>query len=350
MNALDRNLPLAIGRLPKGKRNSIADVEGVRVGHATIDTDQFKTGVTVVLPCAHNPFYQKLVAAVHIFNGYGKSAGLMQIREVGTLETPIALTSTLNVGLVHDGLVQAMLDWCHAEGKYPTSINPVVCECHDGTLSDIAKRPAGAAHVQEAIQNAAEDFAQGSVGAGRGLTCHDFKGGFGSSSRVVEMDGRPYTIGILAMTNHGLMEDFIFNRRMIGKDIAKAMRTQSEMERGSVILVVATDLPVDSRQLERILRRVPVGLARIGSHMGHASGDIVVGFTTANTMPHEHGKEVVLFQVLREDALNLPFRAAIECAEEAVLRSMLQSETTTGYRGNTVYSLYDAIEKYIRQK
>ena len=342
--------PLAVGRLPKGKRNSIADIKGVRVGHATIDTDQFKTGVTVIMPCERNPYFQKLVAAVHILNGYGKSAGLIQIMEVGTLETPIALTSTLNVGLVHDGLVQAMLDWCHAENQYPTSINPIVCECHDGMLSDIARRPVGAAHVKEAIERATEDFAQGSVGAGRGLTCHGFKGGIGSSSRVVEMDGQPYALGILAMTNHGQMEDFMMDGQSIGKEIASAARRQDEAERGSVILVVATDLPVDSRQLGRILRRVPVGLARVGSHMGHGSGDIVVGFTTANTMPHEGGSQILSFRVLREDALDLPFRAAIECAEEAVLRSMLQSETTTGYRGNTIFSLADAFEQTIRQK
>ena len=342
--------PLPVGRLPKGKRNSITDIKGVRIGHATIDTDQFKTGVTVILPCERNPYFQKPVAAVHILNGYGKSAGLMQVMEVGTLETPIALTSTLNVGLVSDGLVQAVLDWCHAENQYPTSVNPVVCECHDGTLSDIAKRPVGVAHVKEAIEHATEDFAQGSVGAGRGLTCHGFKGGIGSASRIVEINGQTYTVGVLAMTNHGQMEDFVMNGQSIGKEIASAMRHQGEVERGSVILIAATDLPVDSRQLGRILRRAPVGLARVGSYMGHGSGDIVVGFTTANTMPHERGDTILSFNVLREDVLDLPFRAVIECAEEAVLRSLLQSETTAGYRGNTVFSLYDAFDLYIRQK
>lgn len=328
-----------IGSLPRGPHNRITDVPGVRVGHETVDDGPYRTGVTVILPGSANPFYDKPVAACHVLNGYGKSLGLMQIDELGTIEMPIALTSTLNVGLVHDALVQWTLDLCHAQGRYPTSLNPVVCECHDGTLSDIAARPVRMEHVLRALRGAGADFAEGSVGAGRGMICHGLKGGIGTASRLIALDGQTYTLGLLALTNHGRMADLQIDGKNVGEGIAQRIQARETPERGSVILVVATDLPVDDRQLRRILRRVPVGLARLGSFVGHGSGEVMIGFTTANRMPFETGPAVVARRVLREDMLDVAFRAAAECCEEAVLNAMIAADTTVGYKGNTVYAL-----------
>ncbi len=340
------NYGITIGRLPKGKRNKITDVAGVKVGHCTVESDPYKTGVTIVVPCQENPFFHKPVAAVHVLNGFGKSLGLMQVSELGTIETPIALTGTLNVGLVHDAMVQAMLDQCKAEGSdVPNSINPVVFECNDGKLSKSVDRPVKAEHVFQALRDADEDFLEGSVGAGRGMLCHGLKGGIGSASRIIELDGVSYTVGLLVMTNHGNMEDFMIDGKPVGKRIAEDLAAQEMPERGSVIVVMATDLPVGERQLLRILKRAPVGLARLGSFIGHGSGEVMVGFTTANWMPFEEGPGVIPHRVLREDLLNEAFRAVAECCEESVLNAMILAETTTGFQGNTIYSLRKVWQK-----
>ena len=334
-----------VGYLPKGRRNKITDVPGVAVGHCTVEEGPYRTGVTMILPGDKNPFFAKPVAASYVLNGYGKSLGLVQVEELGVLETPIALTNTLNVGLVHDALVQLTLERCQAEGRRVTSVNPIVLECNDGRLSDIAGRPVNLAHVRAAAADAREDFPEGSVGAGRGMICHGLKGGIGSASRVVELDGEQYTVGLLAMTNHGHLRDFMVGGEPVGLAIQERIETESAPERGSVILVVATDLPVDGRQLGRILRRAPVGLARLGSHIGHGSGEIMLGFTTRNTMPFEEGPAVCGRAVLREDLLDHAFRAVIECAEEATLNAMICAETTTGYKGDIIYALKDVWRK-----
>lgn len=330
-----------VGTMPYGPRNKITDVPGVRVGHCTLEEGPYRTGVTVILPCAENPFYSKLTAAADVLNGYGKPAGIVQVQELGTLETPIALCGTLNVGKVFDALAAQMLARCAAEGRHPTSINPLVCECNDGTLSDIAARPIEAEHVRLAAEQAGEDFAEGSVGAGRGMVCHGLKGGIGTASRLVEIGGETYTVGLLALANHGHMKDLTVDGRRIGPQIEQMLKTQEVVERGSVILVLATDLPVDARQLRRIIRRAPVGLARVGGYIGHGSGEVMVGFTTANRVPFEEGPSVRIQRVLREDLLDGPFRAAAECAEEAVLNALICANTTTGYRGDVVTSLRD---------
>ena len=185
---------LKVGSLPAGPRNQITDVPGVTVGHCTVDTDTHKTGVTVLFPCAENPFVHKLPAAAFVLNGYGKSAGLVQIQELGTLESPIALTNTLNVGKVHDALVGYLVERCEAEGVELRSVNPVVCECNDSTLNDICHRAVEESHVRAAMEQAGADFDEGDVGAGKGMVCHDLKGGIGSASRLMEVDGKTYTL------------------------------------------------------------------------------------------------------------------------------------------------------------
>ena len=187
---------LKTGRMEHGKNNLITDVPGVRVGHCTVDNEQHKTGVTVLLPCTDDIFQNKMIAACHVLNGFGKTAGLMQIQELGTLESPIALTNTLNVGLVHDALVEYLCCQAEKNGYSIRSVNPVVCECNDASLNDIRHRAVGQPEVFEAIASASEVFALGDAGAGKGMTCHDLKGGIGSSSRIVEIGGERFTIGV----------------------------------------------------------------------------------------------------------------------------------------------------------
>lgn len=204
---LIREYGLIPGRMPPGPRNTLADVPGVAVGHCTVRTPGHNTGVTVILPRA-DIYFKKCTAAAHVINGYGKTAGLVQVEELGQLETPIALTNTLNVGLVSDALVQYTADACAAHGTELRSVNPVVGECNDSTLNRIAERVVGRAEVYRAIAAAGPDFAQGCVGAGTGMICHGLKGGIGSASRRLTADGRAFTVGVLALCNHGCLEDF----------------------------------------------------------------------------------------------------------------------------------------------
>jgi len=329
---------LDIGRMGHGERNNIADVPGVTVGHCTVDNDRHKTGVTVVMPCEDDIFQRKMVAACHVLNGFGKTAGLMQIQELGTLESPIALTNTLNVGLVHDALVEYLCQTAEKKGYAIRSVNPVVAECNDASLNDIRHRAVGQAEVFAAIRSASADFEQGDVGAGKGMTCHDLKGGIGSSSRIMKIGDKNYTLGILALTNHGSLKDLTIGGQNIGMEIERQIREDTPDE-GSCILILATDLPVTSRQLGRIIRRCSVGLARLGSFIGHGSGEVFIGFSTANRIPQ--GADCFDLKCIHESHINEVFRAAAEAAEEAVLQSMLHAKTVTGYSGKIRRSLSD---------
>lgn len=325
---------MAIGSLQHGKRNLITDVPGVRVGHCTVDDGSCHTGVTVVLPPCPNPFMEKLTAASWVFNGYGKTLGLVQVDELGTLETPIALTNTLNVGKVHDALVSYMLTLCARDGVALTSVNPVVCECNDSRMSSIAARPVGEREVLSAIASAAEDFSQGAVGAGRGTTCYGMKGGIGSSSRRMEIGGESFTMGVLVQSNYGASGDF--RAACLPENLA-------ECDQGSIILIVATNLPLSARQLRRVLRRTSVGMARLGSYIGHGSGEIAVGFTTA---PRQESSEGFLTQrVLKEECMNLPFRAVGECAEEAILQSMWHADADHALDGSRIPCLREYLKE-----
>ena len=329
-------MELKIGKLPHGMHNTITDVAGVRVGHCTVDNAQHKTGVTVILPCEDDIFQNKMVAACHVLNGFGKTAGLMQIQELGTLETPIALTNTLNVGLVHDAIVEYMCCQAEAQGYAIRSINPVVAECNDASLNDIRHRAIGNSEVFSAIESASVDFAQGDVGAGKGMTCHDLKGGIGSSSRIITIDNNNYTLGVLALTNHGSLTDLTIGGDNIGMDIERQIREDTPDE-CSCILILATDLPVTSRQLGQIIRRCSVGLARLGSFIGHGSGEVFMGFSTANRIPVE--EEIFDLRCIHESQIDKAFRAAAEATEEAVLQSMLHAGAVTGYSGKVRRSL-----------
>lgn len=326
------------GEMTPGPLNKITDVAGVSVGHATVDTREHKTGVTVILPCEDNPYRNKLTAAAYIHNGFGKSQGLVQIEELGTLETPIALTNTLNVGKVHDAMVDFMVEWCGREGIQVTTINPVVGECNDSGLNLISERILGHHEVRAAIKNAKKDFEEGAAGAGRGTVCYGLKGGIGSASRQFSIGRSTYTIGALVQSNFGSTKNLMVCGEPVGKMLEKRTKP-ADLDRGSIMTVIATDLPLSDRQLKRVIRRAGVGLSRTGSFMGHGSGDIMIGFTTANRITEETDQEVMALRILKESSLDTAFTAVAEAVEEAVLNSLAMAETTTGYQGEVRYSL-----------
>lgn len=330
-----RDFGINIGELPTGRLNKISDVPGVTVGHTTIATDTHNTGVTVVMPCSDDPFTEKLPCASFVLNGFGKTAGLIQIDELGTLETPIALTNTLNVGLVHDAMVEYMVRSAKTKVR---SVNPVVCECNDASLSTIQQRVITAGHVFAAIENATDDFEEGAVGCGRGTTCHGLKGGVGSASRVLTLDKKEYTVGVLVQTNHGRLSDLTLDGKNIGRDIQRRIE-ENNPDKGSCIIILATDIPLSDRQLKRVIKRCSVGLARLGSFIGHGSGEVFIGFTTANRISAKEKHSIVSVQQLNEDRIDDVFRAAAECTEEAVLNSMAAAETVTGPGDKTRYSI-----------
>lgn len=337
------NTAIFCGILPRGPRNKISDVPGVTVGHATVLNKTHRTGVTVLLPGTDNIFLNKRIAAAYVHNGFGKTLGTVQVGELGTLETPVALTNTLNVGLVHDALVGHTLRRCAADGIPCRSVNPVVGECNDSALNDIAERAVTEAHVESAIASASPDFTEGDVGAGAGTLCYGFKGGIGSASRVIEISGERFTIGALVQSNFGRTADFTVNGRRVGEEILR--RTGStefipaQIDKGSIITVIATDLPVSSRQLHRILRRAGVGLAQTGAFMSHGSGEVMLGFSNANVLRGESAFDT--FRIVRDDCLNDAFRAAAEAVHEAVLSSMLHAKSAAGLDGRLYHSLAD---------
>lgn len=332
---------IRVGELPKGKLNKITDVFGIRVGHCTIDTEESKTGVTVIVPSKDNIFTNKLVAAAYVLNGFGKSLGLVQVDELGSLESVIALTNTLNIGLVHDAVVEYMIEECKKDSVEVQSINPLVFECNDAFLNNIQLRAVKKEHVFEAIKSATADFDEGDTGAGKGMSCHHLKGGIGSASRVVTLDGQAYTVGILVLSNHGRLKDLTIDRKDIGARIYKAIEAEGHEDKGSIISIIATDIPLDSRQLGRICKRAGVGLARLGSYIGHGSGEIMFAFSTANVLKSHTDREIIDMKILQEDKLDVVFRAVAECEEEAVLNSMITAGKVTGAMGRTRETLKD---------
>ena len=334
-----------IGTLPRGERNKITDVKGVRVGHNTIKTEKYRTGCTVILPSEQNVYTNKLVAASFVHNGYGKTTGTVQVDELGTLETPIALTNTLNVGLVADALVEYTVNRCEAEGVFARSVNPVVGECNDASMNTIIDRPVKKEHVFAAIEGACADFAEGDVGAGTGTGCYGFKGGIGSASRVIELDGKAYTVGILVQSNYGATQDLMINGRHIDQEILNEVNGTA-CDKGSIIVVLACDVPLSARQLKRAVKRCSVGIARLGSYIGHGSGEVFLGFSTANVIAPE--SEVMSIRCINENVIDRVFRAVGEATEEAILNSMVCADAAPDLNGNIVHSLAEYLEKINR--
>lgn len=321
----------------RGKRNLISDVEGVKVGHVTLSSGNIQTGVTVILPRVDNIFQNKYVGASQVINGFGKSIGLVQLEELGTLESPIALTNTLNVGTVAQALIKKMLALNEDIGTTTGTINVIVGECNDGHLNDIRGCHIQEEHVYEAYRKASESFEEGAVGAGRGMTCFGVKGGIGSASRIVTIDQKDYHVGSLVLTNFGLKQDFTY------QDL-KAEDIQT-IEKGSIMMILATDIPLDARQLKRVCRRMPIALGRLGSYMGNGSGDIAIAFSTANTIPHYVSQEIMSIKTLHESKIDLVFRAAIDATEEAIFSSLIHGETVIGRDGNQTLSLNDLLKE-----
>ncbi len=319
-----------------GKLNKLTDVPGVTVGHKTVDSGDIHSGVTVINPIKGNVCYSKPTAACYVLNGYGKSVGLIQIEELGTLESPIALTNTLSVGAVMDAVTRRAVRICAKEGKSLRSVNTVVCECNDGGINDICAFGINAEHVEEAFGNACEDFAEGAVGAGRGMTCHGLKGGIGSASRIVKLDGTEYTVGVLVLTNHGAARDLTVDGVNVGADIQSRIK---ENDKGSVIVIMATDIPLTPRQIKRSLKRIPTALARIGSRVGHGSGEVFVGFSTGNIINAHDKSDIVCLKQINENKIDTVFRAVSEATEDAVLKSMLLSDPCINLKGTAVHSL-----------
>ncbi len=336
-----RDYGIVIGELTPGAYNKITDVPGVKVGHATVHEGNSHTGVTVILPCEENIFAHSLPAAQFVWNGFGKTLGLMQIEELGKLETPIALTNTLNVGLVHDALVEYMVRLCESDGTPLFSVNPVVGECNDSSINDIRRRAIKTKQVLDAIASAEVDFEMGSVGAGTSTICHYLKGGIGSASRVIALDGKSYTLGVLVQSNYGRLKDFTLCGKNIGREIEKriALADVTQTDQGSIMMILATDLPLSDRQLKRVIKRMSVGLARLGSYVGHGSGEVMIGFSTANKIEQKYETATVSQTILAENQLDLAFRAAAECCEEAVLNSMITADAVQDLQGKKIWSL-----------
>ena len=331
-----------IGTLPVGTNNAITDVSGVRVGQATlIEGDSVRTGVTAIVPAAGNIFQQKVPAAIHVGNGFGKLAGYTQVEELGNLETPIILTNTLSVAVSIQAVVNYTLNQPGNEAV--RSVNAVVGETNDGYLNDIRGQHVRPAHVLAAIEQASGGpVAQGNVGAGTGTRCFTFKGGIGTSSRKLPSEAGAYTVGVLVQANFGGV------LQIKGLPMGERLRDYQQDTDGSCMMVVATDAPLDSRNLKRLARRALLGLARTGGIASNSSGDYVIAFSTAEDLrvPYESSTPLLTQQVLPNDAMSPLFLAVIEATEEAIYNALFAAEGMTGYRG-TVRALPE--KEVIRQ-
>lgn len=345
-----REIGVVLGTLSPGPLNAITDVAGVRVGHTTlIEGDgplrpghgPVRTGVTAILSHAGNLFQDKVAGAVHTINGYGKVVGFEQVRELGTIETPILLTNTLNVGLVADAVIAYMLRDNPDIGVTTGGVNPVVGECNDGYLNDIRGRHVRAEHVWAAIEGARDGAVEeGNAGAGTGTSAFEFKGGIGTASRRIPQEKGGFTVGALVQTNFGRREDLTIAGIPVGRELAD-LRPRRHADRGSIMMVLATDAPCSSRQLHRLAVRAGFGLARTGSLASHGSGDFVIAFSTTNRRPQYAETVTARRERLEDEAGVMPvlFQAVIESVEEAIINALLRAETMTGRDDNTRLAL-----------
>jgi len=331
-----------IGILRRGPRDSLADVADVTVGHCTLAAGDVQSGVTVIRPHSRDPFRDKVPAAVVVVNGFGKSVGLLQVNELGVLETPIALTNTFAVGTVATAQIRAAIADNPDIARTTTSVNPLVFECSDAYLSDMQALPVTESHYRAALDAAAPDFARGAVGAGRGMSSFGLKGGIGTASRIIAGDGGPFTLGALVLANFGRIENLTLAGRRIGPALARRLTTLApQRDHGSVIVVLATDAPLDHRQLRRVATRAAAGIARTGSFYGHGSGDIALAFSTAEPMPHAPTTATIARTVLAEPLLDGLFDATAEATEQAIVDALFSAETVVGFCGHLRRALMD---------
>ena len=336
-----REFGIETGILKPGELNSITDVAGVLVGHTTlIEGQDIRTGVTAVLPHGGNLFLDKVPAAVYVANGYGKLMGTTQVEELGNIEVPIILTNTLSVPTAADAVIDYILG---LEGNESVgSVNAVVGETNDGYLNDIRGRHVKKEHVIEAIKNAASGpVEEGSVGAGTGTTCYQHKGGIGTASRKLPEELGGYTVGVLVQTNHGGV--LTISGLPVGVKLGKySYKRYVEGDTdGSCMIVVATDAPLESRNLKRLAKRALLGIPRTGGYYSNGSGDYAIAFSTSEALriPARTRETTRKIEVLRNDRISPLFLAAAEAAEEAILNSLFKAETMEGKGGRTVEAL-----------
>ena len=345
-----KELGIKVGILPRGPNNSITDVAGVMVGHKTIiKGDDVRTGVTAILPHAGNIFQEKVPGAVFVGNGFGKLAGSTQVEELGEIETPIVLTSTLSVPRVADALLDYVLGLKGNESVQ--SVNPLVAETNDGYLNDIRGRHITTQDVAAAINDAKTGIIdEGSVGAGTGTVAFGFKGGIGTSSRKLPANLGGYTVGVLVQSNFGGILTINgapvgqeLNRYYLREELKEARKgaVRENNPDGSIIIVIATDAPVDARNLKRLGARSMMGLARTGAAGSNGSGDYAIAFSNAienRIRNNPSGQRVQTVKSLSNDAMSPLFMATIEATEEAIYNSLLRATTVSG-RGHTAEAL-----------
>jgi D-aminopeptidase len=334
-----RELGYAVGRFPAGERNALVDVPGVMVGHRTLsEGERLRTGVTAILPHGGNLYTEKVLGACHVVNGYGKAAGLSQLAELGTIESPILLTSTLSVGPVWEGGLRYLLDQNPGAARDRDTLNVIVGECFDGWLSDARALAVRAEHALEAIAAAADDeVREGAVGAGTGTTCFGYKSGVGGASR--RAGGQ--LLGCLVCANYGARRDLHLLAGPVDGGASDTPVAEPPAQGGSIMIVLATDAPLSERQLRRLAARATFGLGRAGSFATNASGEYVIAFSTAQRVPHRTDSAELELRLLRDDAQAVRdlFEAAAEVVHEAVLNSLCSAGAMTGRDGHHVEAM-----------
>jgi len=338
-----RDLGISIGHFSPGPDNAITDVPGVLVGHSTIISDTprtARTGVTMIMPRGGRIGENHAFAAYYEFNGCGEMSGLSWLKESGMLTSPIGITNTSQVGLVRDMLIAYHREH-HLRGAYL----PVVSETYDGWLNDIEALHVTKAHVYAAITSASSGpVAEGNVGGGTGMICHDFKGGIGTSSRVVPSAGDQYTVGVLVQTNYGDRYQLRVNGVPVGRaippeEVPMPWGDKPSWLTSSIIVVIATDAPLLPSQCQRLAQRATVGLGRVGGVGFNSSGDIFLAFSTGNDLPLDMQPQPHSIQMLPHQQLNPFFEAVAEATEEAILNALVAAETMVGFKGRTAYAL-----------
>ena len=331
-----RDYGFSIGVLPPGQDNSITDVSGVLVGHFTLNKNKnIRTGVTAIIPHPGNIFMEKVPAAVYVANGFGKLTGSTQIQELGNIETPIILTNTLSVPVAAEALIEYSLK----KNINIRSVNPVVGETNDGYLNDIRGLHIQKRHVITAIENASSNkVIQGSIGAGTGTVCFGYKGGIGTSSRKLPSNMNSYTVGVLVQTNFGGI------LQIDGVPVGEELKQYNFADKltsadGSCMIIVATDAPLNSRNLLRLAKRSMLGLAHTGGISSNGSGDYIIAFSTANKISYQSDSPVDTTVTLRNDQMSSLLLAVIEATEEAIINSLFTAKTTIGFRDHKIEKL-----------
>ena len=331
-----------IGGLRSGPLDTIADVAGVQVGHCTLAQGSIQTGVTVLRTHGHDPFMHKTPAGLAVINGFGKSMGLVQVQELGVLESPIALTNTFAVGSVATAITRQAVAHNPGIGRGLPTVNPLVLECNDGYLNDLQAFAVDEAHFLQAYAACSPQFAQGAVGAGRGMSCFQLKGGIGSASRIAATTAGPFTVGALVLANFGRLEALTLAGCRIGPLLVQRLRAgPAAPELGSIIMLLATDAPLDARQLRRLAVRAGAGLARTGSDFGHGSGDIALAFSTAYTVPQQDAGLLRAQPLLHEGAMDGLFEAAAQATEQAIMHALFEAKAVLGQEGRVREAIKD---------